>query len=345
MTVRPLLSICIPTFNRARLLRSALWSLVPQVNQVGDQVEVIVSDNCSVDDTPQVVRWAQQYMPIRYHRNRENVGPTANFFILTNELAHGEFGWLLGDDDLTRENAVTSVVDTIQTYPTFDYIFINHSYEQSIQREKNGGLVTGADFPELRNLLCHEIQNHIVQHWEDIIRYSHTPALFTSIVSSVFRLSRWREESAKIKVDPDDSYRSLENTFPHVCVVMRMMVGKPSVYLGYPHVILFTGSQEWFGDWPTMLFVHVLKLADLFEELGVDKRLADYYRQTLFDHSAQQFNQLLFHPSRLSRDIFSLRKLVMRYWNNISFWRMFWTAFRIRVSQSQWVPRKRLISK
>ena len=138
----------------------------------------------------------------------------------------------------------------IETHPTIDYVFVNHSYEHISEREKRGGLVTGADFPELRNLLCWETRNEVVEHWEEIIRFSHTPALFTSIVSSVFRLSRWKEESGKISVERDDSFRSLENTFPHVCITARMMIGKPAVYLGYPHVILFTGSQEWLGVSP-----------------------------------------------------------------------------------------------
>lgn len=318
---------------------------MPQVKQVGNRVELIVSDNCSTDGTPEVVRWAQQYIPIRYHRNTEDTGATANFLILTNQLAQGEFGWLLGDDDLTRANAVKSVLEAIQTYPAIDYVFVNHSYEPIIEREKHGSLVTGADFPEPQNLLCYETQNHVVQSWENIIRFSHTPALFTSIVSSVFRMSRWKEESTKIKISKGDSFRSLENTFPHLCIVARMMVGKPAVYLGYPHVILFTGAQNWFGDWSTILFTHVLKLADLFEELGVDKQLADYYRNTIFENSAWQFGQLVFHPSPLSREIFSLRKLVVRYWTRKSFRRMLWTAIKIQISQSRIASLKRVISK
>ena len=61
--VKPLLSICIPTYNRAELLRSALLSLVPQVKESGGEVELVVSDNCSTDDTRRVVEWARQFGP------------------------------------------------------------------------------------------------------------------------------------------------------------------------------------------------------------------------------------------------------------------------------------------
>ena len=93
----------------------------------------------------------------------------------------------------------------------------------------------------------------------------------------------------------------------------------------------------------TILFVHALRLADLFEERGVGKPLANYYRQTLFEHSVGQFSQLVAHPSQLSQEIFSLRKLIMRYWNNKSFRNMLWTVVKIRVSQSRAASLKRLI--
>lgn len=62
---KPLLSICIPTYDRAELLRSALLSLAPQVKEMADEVEVIISDNCSTDSSKGAVDWAQEYCSIR----------------------------------------------------------------------------------------------------------------------------------------------------------------------------------------------------------------------------------------------------------------------------------------
>ena len=69
-----LLSIGIPTFNRAELLHSALFSLAPQIKEFQGEVELIVSDNNSQDNTEEVVKWAQQFGPIQYHQNDENIG-------------------------------------------------------------------------------------------------------------------------------------------------------------------------------------------------------------------------------------------------------------------------------
>jgi len=72
----PILSICIPTFNRADVLRRSLESITSDpFFQTSRLVEVVVSDNASSDHTDAVVdHFAQQYpWGIRYSRSSENV--------------------------------------------------------------------------------------------------------------------------------------------------------------------------------------------------------------------------------------------------------------------------------
>src|SRR5438067_1287485 len=89
----PKFTIGIPTFNRASLLHSALQSAV---NQSYDDLEIIVSDNASTDNTAEVVE--QFGARVRYVRNETNLGANANFFRLV-ELAAGKyFSWLQDDD-------------------------------------------------------------------------------------------------------------------------------------------------------------------------------------------------------------------------------------------------------
>jgi glycosyltransferase involved in cell wall biosynthesis len=320
----PLLSICIPTYNRAELLRSALWALAPQVRLAGSQVEVVISDNCSPDHTMSVVAWAQQHMPVRYHRNDQNIGGNANILLVANELAYGEFCWILGDDDLAREGAVSAVLESLRLHPDLDYVFVNHSYESTSERQKRPALATGAEYPLLHDLLCSEKANHVVDRWENIISFSGTPALFTSIVSHVFRRSKWLDAgtASAIKTDVERPAGTLQDTFPHACVIARMMVGRPAFYIGFPHVILFVGAQEWIGLWPMMQVVRTLELSDLFDQLGARREMVDLYRNVVFRTSSQKFWKLLTNPSQPGREYFSLRSLVARYWRYPEFWQM-----------------------
>ncbi len=69
---KPLLSICIPTYNRAYILKESLDSLVSQ-NRFSE-IEVVISDNCSTDCTQEVVaEYVKKYPNIRYFRNGKNI--------------------------------------------------------------------------------------------------------------------------------------------------------------------------------------------------------------------------------------------------------------------------------
>jgi len=95
-TVSPLVTIAIPTYNRADgHLKEALESAL---RQTYTNTEIIVSDNCSTDDTEKVVRSFFDKR-IRYFRHEKNIGANNNFnFCLNN--ARGDFFLLLCDDDM-----------------------------------------------------------------------------------------------------------------------------------------------------------------------------------------------------------------------------------------------------
>lgn len=115
MDKRPILSICIPTWNRAKILSASLDSFREQLTSVdSSEVELFVSDNCSDDETPQVIQsFVDQGLPITYNRNSENVGAARNF-IKCMQWASGKYIWLLGDDDLLMPGTIEYVLNQIR---------------------------------------------------------------------------------------------------------------------------------------------------------------------------------------------------------------------------------------
>jgi len=99
----PLVTIGIPTCNRAdSYLRQALESAVKQTYP---NVEIVVSDNCSTDDTETLVKNFEDPR-IRYFKQTENIGPYKNFnFCL--QQAKGKFFLILSDDDLVDHDFVS----------------------------------------------------------------------------------------------------------------------------------------------------------------------------------------------------------------------------------------------
>jgi glycosyltransferase involved in cell wall biosynthesis len=99
--VPPLLTIAIPTYNRAAILERQLAWLAAAVRGHEADCELIVSDNASTDETPQVIdRW-RAGLPavlIRTHRQAQNVGAIRNIAWCI-ASASGRYVWSVGDDD------------------------------------------------------------------------------------------------------------------------------------------------------------------------------------------------------------------------------------------------------
>ena len=80
----PLVSIGIPTYNRASsYLQYALRSAV---RQTFENIEIIVSDNCSSDSTESVVKEFGDSR-VRYYRQKENIGPVNNRHFLPGAIS------------------------------------------------------------------------------------------------------------------------------------------------------------------------------------------------------------------------------------------------------------------
>jgi len=312
----PLLSICVPTYNRARLLESALFSLVPQVVESGDAVELVVSDNCSDDGTAEVVaRYLEKGAPIRYYRNARNLGAARNVLLLCSELALGEYCWVLGDDDIVRPDGVAHILSVLREHPEVDYVFVNVSL---LPPEKRAGFdrpVSGADFPELNPTKCSDLSDRLVARWEELIDPAIDDVYLGSLMCSVFRLRKWREYP--LAIDPDAApFSSLAMTYPHSMVMAHTLRGCASFYIGHPCVITFFGRQEWSALLPMIICVRLQELLDLYLTLGMGGRRVDACRLHLLRGSGRSLTGLLSDPDMPGREYFSLWKFIRQNRNH-----------------------------
>lgn len=108
----PLVSIGIPTYNRAGLLKRSIESAL---NQNYRNLEVIVSDNHSIDETKYVCQhYHSKDNRFRYIRQPRNIGPGANFAqVLKN--SSGQFFMWLADDDWLDASYVDSCVKQFES--------------------------------------------------------------------------------------------------------------------------------------------------------------------------------------------------------------------------------------
>ena len=135
-TEQPLLSIAIPTWNRAGLLKEALECLESQIRDYKDDIELIISDNASTDETPLIISDFCEKHPdfnIVTWRQKENTGYFGNFKKVR-ELSTGKYLWILSDDDHVMNNVVFKIISILRHYKNLSSIFIDTNITPSIKR-------------------------------------------------------------------------------------------------------------------------------------------------------------------------------------------------------------------
>lgn len=109
------LSIVIPTRNRARYLERAIASLLVALEPVRSEVEIAVFDNHSTDDTPEVcTQILREHACVRYQRHAAEAcsAEQSTYFALRAlaEAGTSEFFWVFGDDDVAAPDACADIL-------------------------------------------------------------------------------------------------------------------------------------------------------------------------------------------------------------------------------------------
>lgn len=120
-TQNPLVSVIIPTYNRSGYLTEAIKSAVGQTFQ---NIEILVSDNCSPEN-PQAIVESFQDSRIRFSRNQTNIGMFANA-INTIKKAQGKYIASLNDDDVWNEDFLEKLVPQLENNSDLALAFCDH---------------------------------------------------------------------------------------------------------------------------------------------------------------------------------------------------------------------------
>lgn len=121
-----LLSICIPTYNRADCLKVCLDSIVGQFSsqEIADNVEIVISDNASLDNTKDIVNsFRQKYSNIKYFRNETNIGFDRNLLKVV-AASTGKYCLTLGDDDAVFPGTLSILLGKIRDLDV-PYLMLN----------------------------------------------------------------------------------------------------------------------------------------------------------------------------------------------------------------------------
>lgn len=125
--MRPLVSVVITSYNYAEYICTAIDSVLTQDYE---NLEVVVTDNRSTDDTLTVLERYRDDPRVRINVNAENIGITRNINVGVS-LAKGEFLVVLSADDWLMPGYVRRLVGLAETYPEAGLVYANAFFFRS----------------------------------------------------------------------------------------------------------------------------------------------------------------------------------------------------------------------
>ncbi len=150
MSERKLLTIYCPIYNHSEFIKENLSEMAFQVRDSScfDDIEIVISDNCSTDDTEKKVKdflVNNKDLQIVYSRNDKNLGAFQNV-LDCGIKSSGKYLLMIGDDCFAR-NGIRSIIQVIKNCEDSDFILIKNN--------------TYSDFEYIKEATTRDIINNI----------------------------------------------------------------------------------------------------------------------------------------------------------------------------------------
>lgn len=105
----PKVTTLVPSYNHGKYIRERIESVI---NQTYTNIELIVIDDCSKDDSDKIIRQLQEIYGFKYLRNEKNSGTPFSAWGRICDMATGDYIWICESDDVAEplflEKAIAS---------------------------------------------------------------------------------------------------------------------------------------------------------------------------------------------------------------------------------------------
>ena len=264
------ISICIPTYNRATHLANCLRSIISNKSKSSIDFQVCVSDNCSTDETEDVVRRAQASIAIKYKKNHRNLGMAKNILNVV-EMADGEFVWIIGDDDLLLPNAIEELHELISKHQNVDFFYINSFH---LTTQYVASFLQPFDTSHLPKDMTpfSSWTNSGEMRFMDLVNPKISFDFLGGIFLSVFRRRNWILNDNVLDgagVSDPRTFSHFDNTFPHVKIFSKAFSKSKAFFNAKPLSVCLTGAREWAAMYPFVRSVRLVEALDEYRKNGL----------------------------------------------------------------------------
>lgn len=180
------ISICIPQYNRIKFLLKSLNNIEQQRYE---RIEIVISDDCSTDETEiEILKLKDYYKyPIVYSRNAVNLGYDSNLRKAIT-LATGDYVIIIGNDDsINPEYSLEKLIQflKINQYPEIGFTnYINEESQDITKRARESKILGSGPLIALKYYSCFSFVGGIIFHRNTFLKYNtgkYDGSIFTQI--------------------------------------------------------------------------------------------------------------------------------------------------------------------
>ncbi len=308
MSKNILLSICIPTYNRATYLNEAIESIISQINNSNiDKIELCISDNNSTDNTDEIInKWKEKsFIKIVYNKNNINLGADKNYLKVI-EISNGEYCWFLGSDDKIAPGAIDFVIDLLSNEKCD--IYISNRKECDV----NMNILKDRSFFIKQNLLWNISETKILEKYFNNVNC--LGGVFSYLSSIIFKRNIW--------IIDDKVEDFIGTAYVHVYILLGALIRRSTIkHINRSLVLCRLGNDSFMSEG----FIKRL----LLDYEGYYK-LAEYYFH---------YDQILFKSfyKILKREHKFLTLIIIHYYSDIKYFKKYliicgWNEFKIKMA-------------
>lgn len=301
-----ILSICIPTYNRAKYLNSCLLSIFDQSGMDSLPFEVIVSDNCSTDNTQAVANEYLKYSNFKYYRQNKNIGAPKNILGMIKNYAKGDYCWVVGDDDFILQGSIRAIIDLIENNLNINYFYASISGITVDDFNNIYGAIFSTD--QYKSKIEGDIEYSNVDKFEELISPKYSIIFLGELMASIFKRELW----LSFDLQAEGEYlESLETTYPHSVVLANTFFGQKVIYIKTPLLLALDGAREWWDKLGYVLIIQVRNLLDLYESKGLPNNVKTECNHAYISMTFPYFIKFLLDKKLSYRNKIDFKKYVI----------------------------------
>ena len=292
-----LLSICIPTYNRANFLRSCLSAIMIQITE-DLPVEILISDNCSPDNTQDIIKFYSTCPKIRSFKQIENIGPLKNILNLVKNHARGEFCWIIGDDDYILNGGIRSVVKILQEHNQIDFVYVKVQDFKFNDDSNPNEITMDAKF-------------EIIPKFEILLQPKYSIIFVGELMAGIFRRSLWLGYDKIYEEIEHESLSTLATTYTHCVIYAHQFMGRKAIYVSTPIVNVDSRAREWWDKVGYVIIEHSFSLLELYKEKGLKGNLLRSCKRHYINISMVYFLKFLFKKNESYSDRIDYKRYLL----------------------------------